>query len=180
MNSIILIGMAGVGKTTVGKALADRLGVEFIDLDKNIESRCGVDISRIFEIEGEVGFREREFIELTRTLAIKSKFVLSVGGGCVIRDVNQSIIRAFPATIIQLYAEIIDLVDRIIKSPPSKRPLLGSCLDHNDMKKKLDALYQERKNYYDGISDIKLDTSLLRPNQTVDEIIELITQKYKF
>ena len=92
MNNIIIIGMAGVGKTTVGKLLAEKLGMAFFDLDKNIEIRCGVEISRIFEIEGEVGFRDRETDELQRIFNMYSNFILSVGGGCVAQLINREIL----------------------------------------------------------------------------------------
>ena len=59
-NLIVLIGMMGAGKTTVGRALAKKIGRKFIDLDHAIVDRCGVDIPTIFDIEGEEGFRRRE------------------------------------------------------------------------------------------------------------------------
>ena len=59
-NNIILVGLMGAGKTTVGKVLAKRLGKVFIDSDHEIEKRCGVKIPTIFEMEGEDGFRKRE------------------------------------------------------------------------------------------------------------------------
>ncbi len=74
-SNIIIIGITGVGKTTVGKELARCLEKEFIDLDKRIETICGVDIPTIFEIEGEAGFRERESEELKRIITFSKNCV---------------------------------------------------------------------------------------------------------
>ena len=89
-SNIIIIGITGVGKTTVGKNLAQTLGVDFIDLDKSIEDNCGVDISTIFDIEGEAGFRLRETRELKKVLSYSGNYVISLGGGCVIAEENRS------------------------------------------------------------------------------------------
>ncbi|MGA0449427.1 MAG: shikimate kinase, partial [Methylophilaceae bacterium] len=59
VSKIILVGMMGAGKTTIGKLLSNKLGYDFVDLDKIIEEKSGVKINTIFEIEGEAGFRER-------------------------------------------------------------------------------------------------------------------------
>ena len=66
VSKIILVGMMGAGKTTIGKLLSNKLGYDFIDLDKIIEEKSGVKINTIFEIEGEAGFRERELQVLER------------------------------------------------------------------------------------------------------------------
>ena len=190
MNNIIIIGMAGVGKTTVGKLLAEKLGMDFFDLDRNIELRCGVEVSRIFEIEGESGFRNWENNELQRIFNTHSGFILSVGGGCVAQSANREILIKHHNLIIQLYADINIVFNRITKSP-SKRPLFSNVAhnsynnSHNnsssntpnkscDLIQTIDQLYQSRKAYYDNISDIILNTSFLRPNQVVDKIIESI------
>ena len=80
--NIILVGMMGAGKTTVGKALANSLGKEFIDSDHEIQERTGVKIPVIFEIEGEAGFRKRES-EVLIELVKKKNIVLATGGGAV-------------------------------------------------------------------------------------------------
>jgi shikimate kinase len=91
---LILIGMMGAGKTTVGRELARRHGLAFIDCDHEIEARCGVSIPTIFEIEGEEGFRRREtqtLDELTRDT--QTGIVLATGGGAVMAPRNRKIMR---------------------------------------------------------------------------------------
>jgi shikimate kinase len=180
MSNIIIIGMAGVGKTTVGKLLAEKLDMTFFDLDKNIETRCGVEVTRIFEIEGEAGFRKRETDELQRIFDTYSNFVLSVGGGCIVQSANREILCGKPSNqIIQLYADINVVIERIAKSP-LKRPLFTSNVNNiirqekSNLVSAVNNLYLKRKSDYDSISDIMLNTSSLKPNQVVDKIIELI------
>lgn len=85
---IVLIGMMGSGKTTVGKRLAARLGRDFVDADRELELRCGVPIATIFELEGEEGFRRREAAVLASLLE-QPGIVLATGGGAVILEENR-------------------------------------------------------------------------------------------
>ena len=78
VSKIILVGMMGAGKTTIGKLLSNKLGYDFIDLDKIIEEKSGVKINTIFEIEGELGFRERELLVLSDSIK-KDKVIISTG-----------------------------------------------------------------------------------------------------
>ena len=89
MTSIFLVGPMGSGKSTVGRALANKIGYQFLDSDREIEARCGVDIPTIFDYEGESGFRDREsrmINELTNLPGI----VLATGGGSVLREENRT------------------------------------------------------------------------------------------
>ena len=170
--NIIIIGITGVGKTTVGKALADSLHKEFIDLDKNIELHCGVDIPTIFAIEGEGGFRERETDELRRTLKSTSSCVLSVGGGCVLRRENRQIITSGNNIVVQLYANTDTLVERLSKSA-TKRPLFNNV----NIAAKVTELYKSRKEYYDRVTDFKINTSSMKPPQVIDDIIAYLKKQ---
>lgn len=89
---IVLVGMMGSGKTTVGRRLAARLGRRFVDADKELESRCGVPISTIFELEGEDGFRRREASVLD-ALSREPGIVLATGGGAVMLAENRQRLR---------------------------------------------------------------------------------------
>ncbi len=86
---IILIGMMGSGKTTIGRKLAREIGCGFVDLDRELEHRNGVDVSTIFEIEGEAGFRLRESQLLAEVLQ-NSTEVLATGGGVVLSPKNRT------------------------------------------------------------------------------------------
>ena len=87
LTNIVLIGMPGCGKTTVGRALAEKLGRTFVDLDEEIVRRAGMPILEIFAREGEVGFRERESV-LVREFGERTGLVVSTGGGVVTRREN--------------------------------------------------------------------------------------------
>lgn len=87
LTSIVLIGMPGCGKTTVGRALAEKLGRTFVDLDEEIVRRAGMPIPEIFAREGEAGFRERESA-LVREFGERTGLVVSTGGGVVTRREN--------------------------------------------------------------------------------------------
>lgn len=88
---VVLVGMPGSGKTTVGRELAKRLGLRFADSDHEIEARTGVKIPTIFEIEGEDGFRKRETQTLDE-LTTESGLVLATGGGAVINPLNRALL----------------------------------------------------------------------------------------
>jgi shikimate kinase len=88
---IFLVGMMGSGKSTVGRRLAHALGRAFVDADKEIESRCGVPVATIFELEGEDGFRRRE-AALIEELTHRPGLVLATGGGAVLRDDNRRVL----------------------------------------------------------------------------------------
>jgi len=87
-GNIFLVGMMGAGKTTVGRLLAQQLGKNFFDSDEEIQRRTGVSIPHIFDVEGEVGFRQRE-AGVIRDLAALDNVVLATGGGVVLRPVNR-------------------------------------------------------------------------------------------
>ncbi|MET1162426.1 MAG: shikimate kinase, partial [Pseudoxanthomonas sp.] len=81
--NLILVGPMGAGKTSIGRRLAERFGLEFADVDQAVVERCGATINTIFEHVGETGFREREKAALTQLLAQEGKLV-STGGGAVL------------------------------------------------------------------------------------------------
>jgi shikimate kinase len=92
-GNLFLVGMMGAGKTTLGRALAQRLGREFADTDKVLVERTGVPVATIFEIEGEEGFRRRESGVLAE-LAAREGLVVATGGGAVIAPENREVMRS--------------------------------------------------------------------------------------
>lgn len=166
-NNVIIVGITGVGKTTIGKALAKRLRKKFIDLDKYIEDLCGVDIPTIFELEGEAGFRARETFALNSVLQNENDFVLSLGGGCVIVEENRKAIRRYSGSVIQLIADLDIIADRLVNSP-NKRPLLVN----QDVRKKVQELYDARKDFYNEVSNVTYDTSNARQYQIIKSIVD--------
>ena len=91
--NLIFIGPMGAGKTTVGRRVAELLGMPFLDLDHEIEAHTGAAISLVFDLEGEAGFRKRESATLAE-LAAGSGIVLSTGGGAVLSEANRRVLRA--------------------------------------------------------------------------------------
>ena len=95
---ICLIGMMGSGKSTVGRRIAALLGRRFVDADRELESRCGVPIATIFELEGEEGFRRRE-THVIEDLSARPGIVLATGGGAVTVERNRELLRGRCFTI---------------------------------------------------------------------------------
>jgi shikimate kinase len=128
-GNIFLVGMMGAGKTTVGKALAHRAGLEFVDTDRVLVERCGVPVATIFEIEGEDGFRKRESDVLVE-LGERDSCVVATGGGAVLAPENRQVMRD-SGTVIYLRARVDSLWERVRHD--ASRPLL----------QKRDPLYRE-------------------------------------
>ena len=166
VTKIILVGMMGAGKTTIGKLLSNQLEFNFIDLDRKIEEKSGVKINTIFEIEGEEGFREREYLALNDALA-EEKVVISTGGGVVVKDINRSLIQKSEAVVIYLKASLDILVGRLKND--KTRPML----DKDNKKLSLQKLLSEREPFYENLADFIIDTSHLKTN----DVLKMITEK---
>lgn len=117
---IVLVGMMGVGKSTVGRRLAARLGLNFVDADEEIEKAAGMSVAEIFERYGEAYFRDGERRVISRLMDGAPK-VIATGGGAFMQDETRALILAH-ATAIWLDADIEILVDRV--SRREGRPLL--------------------------------------------------------
>jgi len=91
-TNLYLVGLMGVGKSTVGKKLASRLGMSFIDCDQELERRNGVTVTTIFDIEGEAGFRKRE-TRLLEELAEQDIGIIATGGGVVTQQANRELLK---------------------------------------------------------------------------------------
>jgi len=120
---ICLIGMMGRGKSTVGRRIAAMLGRRFVDADRELESRCGVPIATIFELEGEEGFRRRE-THVIDDLSARPGIVLATGGGAVTVERNRELLRGRCFTI-YLQAGVAELWHRLRND--RVRPLLRTA-----------------------------------------------------
>ena len=120
---IFIVGPMASGKSTIGKKLAKTLGVDFIDIDKEIERKAGVEISRIFEVEGEEGFREREKKTL-KELSGGNNSVISTGGGAVLRIENRELMKS-KGKVIYLETPVELQLERTLND--KSRPLLSKC-----------------------------------------------------
>ena len=165
-RSIALIGLRGSGKTTVGRILGERLGVETDDIDAIIERESGQTIAEIFAKEGEAGFRQREREAIARTVT-RPPAVISVGGGAVLDKSNATAL-AQVATIVWLTAPSGILWARISKDPttPTSRPPLTSL----DGMAELEKLAKERSPIYERLADLVIETEELTPKQVAEAI----------
>ena len=170
-GSIYLVGMMGAGKTTVGRALARRLKLRFVDSDHEIEARCGVKIPVIFEIEGEDGFRAREaqaIAELTQLEGI----VLATGGGVVLCEDSRRLL-AERGTVIYLRATPEHLYERVRQD--RNRPLLAT----GDPLERLRALYRERDPLYREVADLVIDTGRQSVQVLARALLEQLGARWK-
>lgn len=166
-QNIFLVGLMGSGKTTVGKLLAKRLGLKFLDSDQEIESRTGATISWIFEIEGEDSFRQRE-METIDELTSRKGILLATGGGAVVRPENREILKK-RGIVIYLRASINNILKRT--QHDRNRPLLQT----EDRRAKLEELSRQREPFYQEVADIIVDTG--RPN--IHAMIQSIANQIK-
>ncbi len=156
----------GVGKTTIGKALASCLNLHFVDSDLEIENRTGVSIMTIFDIEGDVGFRDRE----TKVIAELSKrrgIVLATGGGVILRAENRRVLRN-SGLVVYLHATI-EMQLQLTKNCRD-RPLLTK----GNRKHVIQDLMAEREPLYRQEADIVYDTdsrSLLGASKVISREI---------
>lgn len=120
-QNIILVGLMAVGKTTIGRLLADAINWQFVDSDHVIEERAGADIPWIFDVEGEVGFRDREQAVISE-LSQSDGLVLATGGGAVLRIENRQAL-AGNGVVIHLDSSLAHLLERTRKD--TKRPMLN-------------------------------------------------------
>ena len=118
---IFLVGPMGVGKTSVGRQLAGLLHRPFVDVDAEIESRCGADIQWIFDMEGEAGFRKRETKVLGDIVASSASSVIATGGGVVMTKENRKILQS-SGQVIYLSVSKEQLYERMRRD--KSRPLL--------------------------------------------------------
>ncbi|MFK7888194.1 MAG: shikimate kinase [Gammaproteobacteria bacterium] len=149
-DRLFLIGAMGAGKSAVGRALAGALGYEFADSDACIERHAGVDISFIFEKEGESGFRQREHRALCE-LTQHQRIVIATGGGCVVTPDNRTLMQK-NGLVIYLQASVEQLFERVRCS--SHRPLIQT----DDPQAALARIVEDRLPLYRELADLVVDT----------------------
>ncbi len=169
--NIYLVGMMGAGKTTVGRLLARRLKLRFIDSDQEIESRCGVKIPLIFEIEGEPGFRAREVQVLAELTALEG-VVLGTGGGAVLAEENRRRLEE-RGTVVYLRARPEDLYQRVRHD--RNRPLLATP----DPLGRLRELYAERDPLYRSIADLTIETGTQGVQALSRDLLQKLDERWK-
>ena len=150
-RNLYLVGMMGAGKTTVGRQLAKKLGLRFIDSDHEIEARTGVRIPTIFEIEGEPGFRRRES-EVIAALTQDTGLVLATGGGAVLDPESR---RNLKNTGMVVYLRVLPLALYERTRHDRNRPLLQV----DDPLARLEQLFEQRDPIYREVADVVVESA---------------------
>jgi shikimate kinase len=166
--NLFIVGMMGAGKSAVGRTLATRLARPFVDSDHEIQSRTGVSIATIFEVEGEAGFRRREEQVIDELSRRDDGIVLATGGGAVLSPATRALLRERGFTV-YLHAKAHDLWLRTRND--RHRPLLA-C---DDPKARIEELLQIRDPLYREVADLIVETG--RPS--VARLVELLAERFE-
>jgi shikimate kinase len=166
--SIILVGMMGAGKTTIGRQLAHVLGRKFVDLDHEMEARCGVRIALIFDIEGEAGFRKRE-TALLDEYSQRNGMVLATGGGAVLAPENRQVLKD-RGVVVYLRAGVDELFRRVARD--QSRPMLKA----SDPRQRIADLLAQREPLYEEVADVTLDTGAVPVAQVVRNLLPYLRE----
>lgn len=158
-QNLVLIGMPGCGKSTIGKAVAGMLNKEFIDSDDEIVKKAGITIPEIFESEGEAGFRKIES-QVIKELSLKQSAVIATGGGAILNKRNVELLKG---------NGIVVFIDRPLEMlvTTDDRPLSSN-------RELLEKRYNERYDIYCGSADVIVNAagSLEKNIQVVSEAIK--------
>ncbi len=166
-ENIILVGLMGAGKSTIGRNIAKRLNKDFYDSDRVIEERTGVDISTIFEIEGEQGFRDREE-QVIEELCQMNNVVIATGGGSILRERSRKNMRKHGHVVyLRTSAELLYSRIRYDKS----RPLMQTSSPLDTLKK----LLSDREPYYLELADTIIKTGKQKAGVIIRRLEESLT-----
>ena len=167
MKNLVLIGFMGTGKSAVGRAVAQRLGRAFIDLDERIETREGRVIAEIFRDQGEPYFRDVESSVIAEAAAQEGA-VIATGGGAVLRPQNVERLKA-NGILICLRADAATIARRISRKP--SRPLLTG---EGDVRERIERLLAQRAPAY-AVADITIDSD----DHPIDRVVEEVLRHVK-
>ncbi len=168
-RNVFLVGLMGAGKTTVGRVLARRLGLPFIDSDQEIEARTGVNIPTIFEIEGEEGFRKRE-AQVIADLTQRQALVLATGGGVVLDPDNRACLKS-GGRVVYIDVPPESLYERIRHD--RNRPLIQVA---NPLAR-LKELYAQRDPLYRDVADFVVDGKRLNTQGVLQWLLKEINKQ---
>ena len=169
--NLILIGPMGAGKTSIGKRLAQRFGLRFVDADHAIEAATGTSIRTIFELEGEAGFRQREHAVLSELCADRDQLI-ATGGGAVLRADNRELLQR-SGFVVWLRTPVERQVERL--GHDRTRPLLQTP----DREARLREIAQVRDPLYAATCDFAFDSDQRRVGVAVERLVQLVTQHWQ-
>lgn len=165
-QNIILTGFMGTGKSTVGRIVAKRLNMKFIDIDEEIKKITGLNITKIFDVLGQRGFRDLE-TEVVEGYSEKKGFVIATGGGVVLRESNIINLRR-NGIIFLLTADEQEILKRLDGS--NDRPLLVK--DGNNI---IDMIKKRESRYY-NTADYIVDTNNITAEDVAEKIIYIYSR----
>ncbi len=166
-SNIVLIGMRGSGKSTVGKQLAEKLKKSFVDLDKILEEQENAPVAEIVAKHGWEYFRKKES-EIAHNFADKTNTVIATGGGVILNSENTTALKK-NGTLVFLSAPTDILLTRIGDDPNR-----AALTDKKTKKDEMETVWNERKNLYEKAADIMIETDQLTEEQTVVNILSKI------
>ncbi|MBT9154765.1 MAG: Shikimate kinase 1 [Firmicutes bacterium] len=167
---IVLMGMMGSGKSSVGRMLTRRLNLVAIDLDREIERRVGLTVAEIFALHGEAYFRILEEEALLRLAETGRPMILSLGGGAVLAQRGMEALKTKATAVIYLKASVPQLLMRL-KHSRVKRPLLENTADPSGRLRELLAV---RRPLYERYADFTVDTNGKLLSAVAEEIYDLV------
>lgn len=158
MSQIFLIGMMGCGKTTIARLLSEFLGINFADIDEEVEKKAGKEINRIFHEDGEEYFRDLEEKTLCEIASIPGDLIVSCGGGVILREKNRNLLKSKNTFYIEVPIEVLE--NRISKS--SKRPLLTCSNPSRNLPagRQIRKIFEDRKSIYNEFEKFKENPEL--------------------
>jgi shikimate kinase len=169
--NLVLVGPMGAGKTSIGRRLAESLGLAFVDADRDIELRTGAAVGTIFECEGETGFRARERAALAALLVAGGQ-VVSTGGGAVLDADNRRRMRE-RGFVVHLQVSVEGQLQRLARD--RTRPLL----QREDREDVLRTLASARAALYAEVADLSFDTDGLAPAEAATALLRLLDDRWQ-
>jgi shikimate kinase len=163
VDRIVLVGMMGAGKSTVGRRMAEQLGWRFFDSDSQVMAETGRTVPELFAERGEATFRAEEARVLVEALSGSQPVVVSAAGGVVLTESNRKLLTQ-SGTVVWLRADPQTLARRV--GTGEGRPLLG-----DDPATALVDLYEVRRPLYESVASVVVDVDGLTPHQVVDRVL---------
>ena len=169
--NLVLVGPMGAGKTSIGKRLATRLGLAFVDCDQRLEELTGAPVPLIFECEGEAGFRARETALIAELMRGEGQLI-ATGGGAVLATVNRDRMKA-RGFVVHLQVDVDQQIERLGRD--RTRPLLAV----GDKRAKLEAMAIERGPVYRDVADFAFDAEGLAVAVAAERLGGLLEQRWQ-